>query len=151
MKSLTMYNPNAIQKVLRDFNRYYDSFFGDLIRSPEERILYYSPAVDIQENKNNYVMKMELPGFNEKNIEVDVNGVYLNIVSKPERKKERKGKEDKKHTVREKKGAAFSRSLQLPADADPKKVSAVFKDGILSLTIKKRGESQRRMIQINAA
>jgi len=141
MKSLFTYSTHTIQKVLSEFNRYYGSFFGDLLRSPNERILFYSPAVDIQETDYHYVMKMELPGFNKENIEIIFDGVYISIVSKPERKKYEKGEADKK----------YIRSFLLPIDADPQTVDAIFKDGILSLIIKKRGKSQKQVIEIKAA
>jgi HSP20 family protein len=151
MKSITLYHPNTFHNALNDFNRYFDSFFVDSILSPEERVLYYSPAVDIQENENSYVMKMELPGFNEKNIEVNVDGPYLSIVSRHEEKKEKKTKENGKYILRERGNTTFNRSFQLPGNADPLAISAAFKDGILSLDIKKRAETKRRVIEINAA
>ncbi len=151
MKSITLYHPNTFHNALNDFNRYFDSFFVDSILSPEERVLYYSPAVDIQENENSYIMKMELPGFNEKNIEVNVDGPYLSIISRQEEKKEKKAEEDGKYILRERGNTTFNRSFQLPGNADPLAISAVFKDGILSLDIKKRAESKRRIIEINVA
>jgi HSP20 family protein len=150
MKSITFYHPNVMHNALNDFNRYFDSFFVDSILSPDERILYYSPAVDIQETDNCYVMKMELPGFNEKNIEVKVDGPYLSIASKTEEKKGEKNKEDER-VLHERGRTTFNRSFQLPGNADPQEVSAAFKDGILSLNINKRAESKRKIIHINAA
>jgi HSP20 family protein len=151
MKAISLYHPNTFHNALNDLNRYFDSFFVDSIPAPEERVLYYSPAVDIQENENSYVMKMELPGFNEKNIEVNVDGPYLSIVSRPEEKKEKKDDEDGIYILRERGNTTFNRSFQLPGNADPMAVSAAFKDGILSLNIKKRAETNKRVIEINAA
>jgi HSP20 family protein len=151
MKTLTMYRPNTIQNALSDFNRYFDSFFEDSILSPSSRILYYSPAVDIQETENSYLMEMELPGFDEKNIEVNVDGSSLTIASRQEEKKETKSEETGNYILRERKRSTFNRCFQLPENADPEAVSAAFKNGILSLNIKKRAETQRKVIQINAA
>jgi HSP20 family protein len=151
MKSITMYHPNTIHCALNDFNRYFDSYFVDSILSPEERVLYYSPAVDIQETENHYVMKMELPGFNEKNIKVNVDGPYLSIASMTEEKNENNNEEDGKYILRERGITTFNRSFQLPGNADTQAISAAFKDGILSLNIKKCDETQRRIIEINAA
>jgi len=150
MKSIKLYIPNSFHNALNDLNRYFDSFFVDSILSPEEKVLYYSPAVDIQENENNYVMKMELPGFNENNIEVNVEGPYLSIVSRLEKDKE-KNNEDGKFILRERGNTTFNRSFQLPGNADPQAISADFKDGVLSLSIRKRAESERRIIEIHAA
>lgn len=153
MKTLALYHPHSdvLQNALSDFNRCFDSFFGDSILSPAGRALHYLPAVDIHENENNYVMEVELPGFDEKNIEVNVNGSNLTIASRQEEKHEKKDEENGKYILRERRNTTFNRSFQLPENADPEAVSAAFKNGILSLNIKKRAESQKRMIQINAA
>jgi len=151
MKTLSLYHPHSdvLQNALSDFNSCFDSFFGDSILSPTGRARFL-PAVDIQETENSYVMEMELPGFDEKNIEVNIDGSSLTIASKQEEKKEKK-EEDGKYILRERRNVTFNRSFQLPDNADSSTVSATFKNGILNLTIKKRAESQKRMIQINAA
>jgi HSP20 family protein len=151
MKTLSLYHPHsdALQNALSDFNSCFDSFFGNSIMSPTGRALHYLPAVDIQETENSYVMEMELPGFDEKNIEVNIDGSSLTIASKQEEKQEKK--EDGNYILRERRNITFNRSFQLPDNADSSTVNATFKNGILNLTIKKRAESQKRMIQINAA
>jgi HSP20 family protein len=153
MKTLALYHPHsdALQNALSDFNRCFDSFFGNSILSPSGKTLNYLPAVDIQETENSYVMEMELPGFDEKNIEVNVDGSNLTVASRQEEKQEKRNEEDGNYILRERRNTTFSRTFQLPENADSSAVSAAFKNGILSLNIKKRAESQKRMIQINAA
>ncbi|MDR2943402.1 MAG: Hsp20/alpha crystallin family protein [Treponema sp.] len=153
MKTLTMYRPNTIQNALSDFDRYFESFFGDSILSPSARMFNHIPAVDIQETENGYVLDMELPGYDEKNIEVHVDGSSLTISSKEESAKEEKKNNENTGTyiLRERKLSSFTRSFKLPENADPDAVNAAFKNGILNLQIKKRAESQKKMIQINAA
>jgi HSP20 family protein len=51
--------------------------------------------------------------------------------------------------IRERRSSSFSRSFRLPENADPENIAASFKNGILSLEISKRAESQKRVIQIN--
>jgi HSP20 family protein len=116
-------------------------------------MLNHIPAVDIQETENGYVMEMELPGYDEKNIEVHVDGSSLTISSRDEDTREEKKNNENAGTyiLRERKSSSFSRSFKLPENADPEAVSAAFKNGILSLNIKKRAEAQKRTIQINAA
>jgi len=149
MKTLTMYRPNTIQNALSDFDRYLESFFGDSILAPAARILNNLPAVDIQETENAYVLEMELPGYDEKNIEVHADGSSLTISSKQEEKHEEK--DEGNHILRERRLNTFSRSFKLPENANPEAVSAAFKNGVLSLEIKKKPEAQKRTIQINAA
>jgi len=150
MKTLSLYHPNTIQNVLSDFDRYLGSFFGDSsILAPTGSVGTYTPVVDIQETENSYVLDMELPGLDESNIEVHVDGANLTISSKQEEKKseEKQGA----YLVKERRLNTFSRTFKLPENANPEAVNAAFKNGILSLEINKRPEAQRRVIQINAA
>ncbi len=153
MKTLAMYRPNTIQNALSDFDRYFESFFGDSLLSPAARMFNHIPAVDIQETENSYVLDMELPGYDEKNIEVHVDGSSLTISSKEEDTREEKKNNDNAGTyiLRERKVNSFTRSFKLPENADSSAVNASFKNGILNLQIKKRAETQKRAIQINAA
>jgi HSP20 family protein len=148
-----MYGPNTIQNALSDFDKYLGSFFGDSILAPAAKVFNHVPAVDIQETEKDYMLDMELPGFEEKNIEVHVDGSKLTIKSKQTGNEEKKDKEESQGTyiMRERRSNSFSRSFKLPENADSEAVSAVFKNGILNLQIKKKAEAQKRMIQINAA
>ena len=155
MKAITMYRPNTLQNVLNDFDRYFESFFGDSILAPAGRILNQLPAVDIRETGKSFVLEMELPGYDEKNISVSIDGSNLSITSRQEETKE--AKKDKAEEaegtwlLRERKLSTFSRSFKLPDNANPEAVSASFKNGILCMEIGKRAETQTRTIQINAA
>jgi HSP20 family protein len=156
MKTLTMYRPNTIQHALSDFDRYFESFFGDSLLAPSGRMFSHVPSVDIQETENAYVLEMDLPGYDEKNIEVHVDGSSLTISYKQEEVKnannpERDEKPQGTYILRERRLNSFSRSFKLPENADSEAVSAGFKNGILTLQIKKRAEAQKRTIQINAA
>ena len=152
MRTLTVYPKNA----LSDFDRYLGTFFGDSLLAPAKSFCHM-PAVDIQETESAYVLDMELPGYDEKNIEVNLDGSNLSIASKKEESAEKKDEGDaaqeKKGSfiLRERKSSAFSRSFKLPENADPDAVNAAFKNGVLTLQISKRAEAQKRTIQINAA
>ena len=152
MRTLNIYRPAAIQNAFNDLDKYLESFFGDTILAPAARVFGRMPAVDIQETENAYVLEMELPGYDEKNIDVHVDGTNLTISTKKEDEK-RSDESDcaANYLLRERKISAFNRSFKLPENADPEAVSAAFKNGILRLEIKKRAEAQKRMIQINAA
>jgi HSP20 family protein len=155
MKAMTLYRPNTIQNALNDFDRYFESFFGDSFLNPAARIFNHLPAVDIRETENAYVLDMELPGYDEKNIEIHVDGSSLSIASKQEdsrlEKKDDSRGDEGAYVLRERRMNAFSRSFKLPENADPEAVSASFKNGVLNMEIKKRAEAQKRTIQINAA
>jgi HSP20 family protein len=144
-----MYRPNTIQNALSDFDRYFESFFGDSSLSPSSRLFNHLPAVDVRETEKAYILDMELPGYDEKDIGVHVDGGSLSIESKQEEAKEDK-KKDGAYIIRERRINSFSRSFKLPENADSETISAAFKNGILTLEIQKRAEAQKRMIKINS-
>jgi len=153
MKTFTMYRPNAVQNALGGFDRYFESFLGDSILSPAAKVFtqaltpFTTPAVDIRETENSYMLEMELPGYEEKDIIVNVDGSNLSVSSKHEEKQDSK---DSGETwlLKERRFSSFSRSFKLPENANPEEINAEFKNGILRMEIKKRPEAQKRTIQI---
>jgi len=150
MKTLNFYRPNAIQSVFNEFDAL-ESFFNDSIITPAARLFDRMPSVDIRETENAYVLEMDLPGIDENNINVHVDGSNLTISTKKENEEKKSDENSGTYILHERKAAAFSRAFKLPENADPEAVSAAFKNGVLSMQIKKRAEAQKRMIQINAA
>jgi len=150
MKTLSVYRPNSIQNALSDFDRYFESFFGDSLLPPAGRLFNQMPAVDIKETGDAYIIDMELPGYDEKSIDVHIDGSSLTIASKQEQETKSEGNQGA-YLLRERRINSFTRSFKLPENADPEGVNAVFRNGILNLQIKKRAEAQKRAIQINAA
>jgi HSP20 family protein len=111
-------------------------------------VLNKLPLVDVQETDHAYLVEAELPGFDEKQLRVQVEAGKLTIESgKDEKKKEEKAEN---YLIRERGKISFSRSFTLPEDADTEAVSAVFKNGVLSLEIKKRAGNTKRLIEINS-
>jgi HSP20 family protein len=157
MKAMTLYRPVTIEKALNDFDRYLGAFFGESPLTPAlngyEPANCREPAVDVRETSDAYLLEAELPGYDEKNIEVQMDGGVLTIASKKEEKAERNVNEDAgndpRWVIRERRSASFSRSFKLPENADPGAVAANFKDGLLILEISKRAEAQKRVIQIS--
>ena len=173
MKAVTLYRPRILENALSDFDRYLDSFFGENFLTPSERILEGNngfhgkygyrrfPTVDVRETEKAYVLEAELPGFDEKDVEVRLDGNTLTIESKreeerniPEQTSDCAGEEaktaaDRNYLIRERHLSAFSRSFKLPENADPEGISASFRNGILFLSINKKAEAQKRVIQIS--
>ena len=153
MKTVSLYRPRVLENALSDFDRYMESFFGDNFLNPSDRIFNRVPAVDVRENEKGYILEADLPGFDEKDIEIRLDGNNLIISS---RKAEEKndgntgdGGQEGNYLIRERRYTSFSRSFRLPENADAEKISASFKNGILSLEIGKRAEAQQRVIQIS--
>ena len=146
MKTLTLYRPTVLENALNGFDRYMDSFFGDNFVSPSDRIFNRPPSVDVRETEKSYILEAELPGFDEKDIEVRMDGSNLTIESK--RVEEKNEEKDRNYLIHERRISSFSRSFKLPENADSEGVSASFKNGVLSLEINKKAEAQTKVIQI---
>jgi len=149
MKTITFYRPNTIQNIMNEFDNCLESL--DSLLPPATRIFNHMPAVDVRENEGSYILEMELPGYDEKNIDVHMDGTNLIIVSKEEPIEENKVDDAGVYLIKERRISSFSRSFKLPQNANPETVNAAFKNGVLRLEIKKRAEAQKRAILINAA
>jgi HSP20 family protein len=147
MKTIATYRPNTIQTALNDFDRYFESFFGDSFLSPAARVFNHLPGVDIRETESSYVLDMDLPGYDEKDLDIHIDGSSLSISSKQEEARDAH-KDEGTYILRERRLSAFSRSFKLPENANPEEVSASFNNGVLNLEIKKRAEAQKRTIHI---
>jgi HSP20 family protein len=146
MNALSLYRPVTIQNALDDFDRLINSFFGESPMTPGRTSLSSRvPAVDVRETDDGYVLEAELPGYDEKNVEVHVDGQVLTIESKKDEKKEEK---NGSYVIRERYSESFRRSFTLPDDVDSDSITAAFKNGLLTLNIKKRAESKRKLIKI---
>jgi HSP20 family protein len=109
-----------------------------------------NPAVDIVEKDSGYEITAELPGLDEKNIEIKVaNGT---LVIKGEKKEEKETRE-KDYYVSERRYGSFSRSFQVPAGVDENKIEANFSKGILTVTLPKSAEAikNEKTIEVKAA
>lgn len=115
-------------------------------RAGAARVL--APSVDITEDDGNYVVSAELPGTKREDVTVELEDDVLTI--RGEKRNEREEKKEKRRFV-ERSYGTFSRSFTLPANADPERVNAAFKDGVLTVTIGKRPETKPRVVDIKAS
>jgi len=108
------------------------------------------PSVDIAATEKEYTVTAELPGVDEKDIQVELNGDTLFIRGKKENKKEEK-KND--YYCVERSYGSFQRQLSLPEDADAEAIKAAYKQGVLTLTVpRKPGKATTaRQIDVHAA
>ena len=107
------------------------------------------PAVDIAEKDNAYEISAELPGMDEKDVEVKYASGLITIKGEKQEEKEEKRKD---YHLSERRYGSFQRAFSLPEGADPDKLEATFKNGVLKITLPKSAEAQRkeRKIAINA-
>jgi HSP20 family protein len=107
----------------------------------------WSPALDMTEGKEAITVKAELPGVESREIAVSLDGDLLTIKGEKEAKKE--DKDERRHRV-ERSWGSFMRSVRLPAAVDAGKVSATFKNGIVTITLPKTAGAKGTTIPVKA-
>ena len=108
----------------------------------------FVPPVDVYEDEQNLVLKLEVPGVNEEDLNVSLENDTL--VIQGERKFEKEEKEENFHRI-ERRYGAFTRTFKLPNTLDSEKVEANYEKGILKITIGKKAEAKPKQIKVGAA
>jgi HSP20 family protein len=142
---LTRYSPARDLWNLEDhFNRMFESFLPARMRD-DMPVTRWEPAIDVFETDKAYVLKAELPGIEEKDVHVNVEGNILTLTG--ERKHEEEVKKEHYHRTESFYGT-FSRSFVLPDSVDREKIKATFKQGIMKLEMPKKEEVKPKEIKI---
>jgi HSP20 family protein len=105
----------------------------------------FVPPVDVYEDEHNLVLKLEIPGLNDEDINVSVENNTLTVQG--ERKFEKEEKEENFHRI-ERRYGSFVRTFKLPNTVDAEKVEASYEKGILKITMAKRAEAKPRQIKV---
>jgi len=109
-----------------------------------------SPIVDVREKDGRYLIEAELPGVSEKDVKLELKNGILTLSTERKDEKEQND-ESGKWIRRERRESYFSRSFELPEDADGEKIEAVFKDGLLTVSLPKKPEASPRIVPVKAA
>ncbi len=127
-----------------------NSLFGNLSNESENPLTTASfvPAVDVYEDDKKVVLKLEVPGIEEKDLDIRVENHTLTV--RGERKFENEEKEENFHRI-ERRYGSFYRAFTLPSTVDPENVDAKYEAGVLKLELKKKPEAQPKQIKINVA
>lgn len=145
--SLTRRNPFTSSAWLTErdpFVRLMDTFFnGEATQELSNR--NWSPAVDIRETEDAYMVHAELPGLSKDDINITLENNILKLTG--ERRFEKDVDEEQFHRV-ERAYGTFTRAFSLPSRVDSDGVEAKFKDGVLTLTVPKVEEAKPRRIDI---
>ena len=142
MNSLAFFNP----RFTSDLFDVIDRNLGDLVPSQASTPVV-TPRVDVRETPDAYILDMDLPGFTEKDVEINLKDRVLSISSKLQEKQEEKKEGD--WLIKERRSNCFSRRFTLPQDIDAEKVTAEFKHGVLSVDIPRKPEPQAKQIAIS--
>lgn len=138
-----------------EIDRLFDDFFGSGFGltpfggSFMESFGDFNPRVDITENDKEVNITAELPGLDEKGVEVSLSNDVLTISGEKKAEKEDKG-ENYYHMERS--YGSFQRAIALPAEVDADKVEATFRNGVLQITLPKLhpNDSAKKKIQIKS-
>ncbi len=106
----------------------------------------FAPAVDVYEDEHNVTLKIEVPGIDEKDIDIRVENNTLTVHG--ERKFEKDEKEDNYRRV-ERQYGSFTRTFTLPNTVDRDNVSATYDKGVLKITLAKKAEAKPKQIKVN--
>ncbi len=125
-----------------------NSVFGNLNTESESPLTTASfvPAVDVYEDEKKVVLKLEVPGIEEKDLDVRVENHTLTV--KGERKFEKEEKEENFHRI-ERRFGSFYRAFTLPSTVDTENIDAKYETGVLKLELKKKPEAQPKQIKVN--
>lgn len=135
----------------REVDRLFDDFTrGGFFAPASESEVAITPRVDVSESDSTIEVDVELPGVDEKDVEVTLNDNILTI--KGERKHEREEKKKDFHLV-ERSYGSFARSLSLPFEVDTDAVKANFSKGVLKVTLPKppAAKAKTQRIQVKSA
>lgn len=149
MNYMTVRRPNNGMSTWNDFDRLFESVFSNM-PSWKDR----SPAVDIRQDENMYVIDADLPGMTEDQIDVRVENDLLVISATAEEVKtandaaQATEESSPEFIVRERSGRSFYRSFALPKDADAGHIEATYRNGVLTVQLHKKPESKPRQIEI---
>ena len=128
-----------------NIDRIFNNFFD--LKPFEDFKLDWSPSIDVEEDKNFIKIKAEVPGIEEKDLQVSLENNVLTISGE---KKEEIKKDDKKGKaiLTERKFGSFSRSISVPEDIKSDKIEASYKNGILTLILPKDEAKAPKKIDI---
>lgn len=123
----------------REIDSLFDKFFRGFDIEPfESRMGAFTPQVDVTENDKEIKISAELPGMDEKDIDVSLQNDMLTIKGEKKEEKEDKGKD---YYRMERSYGSFIRTIPLPVEVETDKVEAKFKKGVLSITLPKTAQA----------
>lgn len=146
--------PDAWRSFRGEMNRLFDRFDSGFWFPPMRRMFNFEPfsrseiefeltipAVDVTEDDKAYKIAAELPGINEKSVEVSLSGNRLTLKGE---KRQEKEETNKGYHLSERCYGSFHRSFQLPEGVDQDKIEAIFAKGVPTITLPKTAEAQKQ-------
>lgn len=144
--ALTLWRPfGSISPFEREVDRLFDSFFGDRWLDAPRAV--WVPPMEVTETDDEFRVRMELPGVEEKDVDVTYQDGLLSIRGE---KKEHSETKDKMCYCSEIAYGSFERTVSVPSNVDGEKISARYKNGILTVSLPKREEAKPKKVEIKS-
>ena len=136
---------DRLNTLRQEINRIWEGPLGPLAEAAE-LFDVWAPAIDLYEDKDNFIVRAELPGYQKNQLNVAVH--EENLILSGERQREDKDAEQLSRSERH--YGRFQRSVALPKPVDGAKVTASYKDGILTVTLPKTPEAKPRQVEVKS-
>jgi HSP20 family protein len=147
MTVLTRWEPFREFSTLQDrINRVFRDSYSGAAQDDSLATSSFAPAVDVYEDEHKVTLKIEVPGIDEKDIDVRVENNTLTVHG--ERKIEKEEKEENYRRV-ERQYGSFTRTFTLPQTVDTDSVSATYDKGVLKISLPKKAEAKPKQIKVN--
>jgi HSP20 family protein len=150
MTLLTRWEPFNEFSTMQDRTNRMNRLFRELYspEGPEEALTAtsFAPPVDVYEDEHTITLKLEVPGIDEKDIDVRIENNMLAVHG--ERKIEKEEKEENFRRI-ERQYGSFTRSFTLPSSVDSGQVSAHYDKGLLKIRLAKKAEAKPKQIKVN--
>ena len=147
MTVLTRFQPYREFSTLQDrINRVFRESYSGAGQDESLTTSSFSPAVDVYEDEHTTTLKIEVPGIDEKEIDIRLENNTLTVHG--ERKIEKEEKEENYRRV-ERHYGSFTRNFSLPTTVDSEKVSASYDKGVLKITLPKKAEAKPKQIKVS--
>ncbi len=148
MTLLTRWEPFREFSPIEDRMNRMNRFFRESYSGPEEALTTtsFAPPVDIYEDEHTITLKLEVPGIDEKDIDVRIENNTLTVHG--ERKIEKEEKEENFRRI-ERQYGSFTRSFTLPSSVDTGQVNAHYDKGLLKISLAKKAEAKPKQIKID--
>jgi HSP20 family protein len=147
MTVLTRWDPFRELSTLQGrMNRLFQESFGREGREEALTTSSFAPAVDVYEDDHNVTLKIEVPGVEEKDLDIRVENNTLTVHG--ERKFEKEEKEENYRRI-ERQYGSFTRSFALPNTVDTDSIKADYEKGVLKISLAKKAEAKPKQIKVN--
>lgn len=127
-----------------EMNRLFNDVFSGLSLEPfgsfNQKLTTFTPTIDVTDKDDRIIVKAELPGMEEKDIDVTLTNEHLSIKGEKREEHEETGENDRRYVERS--YGSFERIIPLTAEVDEDKVDASFKKGVLTITLPKSKDSK---------